>query len=185
MPAKSETATATMRDRSLRPGRATDDEFVHLSASTLLRPDPDAVASAIAGAGAAWLPGATELDPADGMRRFNVDLRFGIGAPDRSLLTFRKAARLDIGVPRKRGSAWVAEIAWRASGAAPLFPVFSGRLVIGPVQIRIEGLYAPPGGRLGRVADHVLLHIAAQATARWLLEEINRVPATWTGDARA
>jgi hypothetical protein len=40
--------------------------------------------------------------------------------------------------------------------------------------MRIEGLYAPPGGVVGRVADRMLLHVAANGTARWLLREIDR-----------
>jgi len=36
-------------------------------------------------------------------------------------------------------------------------------------ELRLEGWYAPPGGLIGRVADRVLLRIAARGTARWLL----------------
>jgi hypothetical protein len=39
-------------------------------------------------------------------------------------------------------------------------------LTVGRDELRIDGLYAPPGGMLGRVADRVLLHVAANATAR-------------------
>jgi hypothetical protein len=66
------------------------------------------------------------------------------------------------------------EIGWRASRAAPLFPVFSGWLSIRPGELHLEGVYAPPGGVLGRVADRMLLHVAANGTARWLLGEIDR-----------
>lgn len=160
-------------------------EFVPLRASTLLRVDARDVVAALAGTDAAWLPGATELAAVNSLRRFAVDLRFRVGPGDLSLLTFRKAALLDLGSPQRGADGWAAEIGWRASGAAPLFPVFSGQLKIGPVQLMIDGLYAPPGGSLGRVADRVLLHIAAQATARWLLEQVNRMPTITPGDAPA
>ena len=81
---------------------------------------------------------------------------------------------LDLGRPRRTPTGWEVEIGWRASSAAPLFPVFSGWLAIGPAELRIDGLYAPPGGVVGRVADRMLLHVAANATARWLLDEIDR-----------
>ncbi len=149
-------------------------EFVPLRASTLLRLDAQDVVAALAGHDAVWLPGATELEAVRGLRRFAVDLRFRVGPGDVSLLTFRKAALLDLGSPHRGADGWVTEIGWRASGAAPLFPVFSGQLKIGPIQLTIDGLYAPPGGSLGRIADRVLLHIAAQATARWLLDQVNR-----------
>jgi len=149
--------------------------LVPLRASTRLQVDAASVVAALTGAGAGWLSGATELESVNGLRRFAVDLRFRVGPGSISRLTFRKAALLDIGTPWRGGGGWVAEIGWRASGAAPLFPVFSGQLKIGPVQLRIDGLYAPPGGSLGRIADRVLLHIAAQATASWLLDEVNRV----------
>ena len=64
----------------------------------------------------------------------------------------------------------VTPVCWRAATAAPLFPVFSGRIVSEPGELRIEGIYAPPGGIMGRLADRVLLHTAANATARARLQ---------------
>jgi hypothetical protein len=46
-------------------------------------------------------------------------------------------------------------------------------LTISDENLRIDGVYAPPGGVVGRVADRMLLHIAANGTARWLLAEID------------
>ena len=57
---------------------------------------------------------------------------------------------------------------------APLFPVFAGTLRARGSELSVDGLYAPPGGVVGRVADRLLLHLAANATARWLLGEIAR-----------
>jgi hypothetical protein len=64
---------------------------------------------------------------------------------------------------------WEVEVGWRASTLAPLFPVFSGRIVARGDELTLSGWYAPPGGELGRIADRVLLHVAATGTARWLL----------------
>lgn len=151
-----------------------DDGFVHLSAAVPLHSDPDRIAALVADGAVAW--GGEIVDGGgDGLRRYGVDLRLRVGGERGGLTTFRKAAYVDLGRPRRRGDGWVAEIGWRAATAAPLFPVFSGRLVIGPDDLRIEGLYAPPGGIVGRVADRVLLHVAANGTARWLLGELDRV----------
>jgi hypothetical protein len=146
--------------------------FVGLVASQRLRSDPERVAAVVAGDGLPWdevpHPDATEL------RRYEVDLRLRVGGEEAGLTTFRKAAFLDLGTPSEVGGAWECPIGWRASGSAPLFPVFSGTLRIGAGELRIEGLYAPPGGIVGRAADRMLLHVAANATARWLLGELDR-----------
>jgi hypothetical protein len=110
-----------------------------------------------------------------GLRRYAVDLRLRMGGAEAAgLTTFSKAAFVDLGPPRRTSAGWGAEISWRAASAAPLFPVFSGQLMVGPHRLRIEGLYAPPGGAIGRVADRMLLHVAANGTARWLLAELDR-----------
>ena len=69
---------------------------------------------------------------------------------------------------------WRVEISWRAATMAPLFPVFSGSLVVHGGEMTLSGWYAPPGGELGRLADRALLHIAATGTAKWLLGELER-----------
>jgi len=107
------------------------------------------------------------------MRRSAVDLQLRVGRNDAGLATFHKAAFLDVGPVRPAGAGFEAEIAWRAATAAPLFPVFSGRVVSEPGELRIEGIYAPPGGVVGRLADRVLLHTAANATARWVLRQLD------------
>jgi hypothetical protein len=43
-----------------------------------------------------------------------------------ALTTVSKAAYLDLGRSQRTATGWQAEIAWRASSAAPLFPVFAG-----------------------------------------------------------
>jgi len=149
------------------------DAFARLAASAPLHSDPDRVA-ALLDEGAAWLPGAVERPAVAGLRRYAVDLRLHVGGAGSGLTTFSKAAFLDLGPALRTASGWQAEISWRASTAAPLFPVFSGWLTIEPDRLRIDGLYAPPGGAIGRVADRVLLHVAANGTAAWLLRELDR-----------
>lgn len=147
--------------------------FVPLAASLRLHSDPDRVAALLEQDAAPW-PGAVaeSTGPSD-LRRFALDLHLRVGGDAAGLTTFGKAAYLDIGRPSRTADGWEAEIAWRASTAAPLFPVFSGWLLIGRDELQIQGLYAPPGGVVGRVADRVLLHVAANATARWVLKELD------------
>ena len=148
--------------------------FVRLAASLRLHNDPDRVAALLRDGRTPWTLGRVAAPDGSGLRRFAVDLRLRLGGDKVALITFGKAAYLDLGVPRRTAAGWEAEISWLASTAAPLFPVFSGWLTIGREELRIDGLYAPPGGVVGRVADRMLLHIAANATARWVLEEIDR-----------
>ncbi|HET7686082.1 MAG TPA: hypothetical protein VFM19_06755 [Candidatus Limnocylindria bacterium] len=147
--------------------------FVRLAASNPLSAEPATVAGLLARGGDAWSGEPVDGAP-DGMRRYSIDLRLRVGGERGGLTTFRKAALLDIGVPRQAGDGWVIDVGWRAATVAPLFPVFAGRLIVTPGQLRLDGVYAPPGGIVGRVADRVLLHVAANGTARWLLGELAR-----------
>ncbi|MDQ2935324.1 MAG: hypothetical protein M3R49_10190 [Chloroflexota bacterium] len=89
-------------------------------------------------------------------------------------MTFGKAAYVDLGPVQPLDNGWQVELSWQASTLAPLFPVFSGTIVARGVELTLSGWYAPPGGVMGRVADGVLLHVAAEGTARWLLGELDR-----------
>lgn len=105
------------------------------------------------------------------MHRHQTDLRLRVG--DRSsVVTFRKAAYVDMGPIEPLNDGWQVEISWRAATLAPLFPVFSGSLAVRGEGMTLTGWYAPPGGELGRFADRALLHIAATGTANWLLGEL-------------
>jgi hypothetical protein len=157
--------------------RPIPDGFVRLSASMRLRSAPDRVASLLDAGVNPWAEGLVAHPESPELRRFVVDLRLRIGGDTAALTTVKKAAYLDLGRSRRTATGWQSEIAWRASTAAPLFPVFSGWLTMDPEELRIDGLYAPPGGTLGRMADRVLLHAAANATARWVLGEIDRAAA--------
>ena len=90
------------------------------------------------------------------------------------MATFRKAAVLEVGPVHRSAAGLDVEIGWRAASLAPLFPVFAGRLDTSDGELRLEGISAPPGGVVGRMADRVLLHTAATATAGWLLRQLDR-----------
>ena len=119
----------------------------------------------------AWL--GPEVEPApSGMHRHQADLRLRV-SDHPSLVTFGKAAYVDIGPVQPLDDGWQVEVAWRATTLAPLFPVFSGTIVARAGEVTLSGWYAPPGGTVGRLADRALLHIAAEGTARWLLGQLD------------
>jgi len=120
----------------------------------------------------AWL--GPQIDGAPkGMHRHETDLRLRVS--DRpSLVTFRKAAFVDLGSIHPLEDGWQVEVSWRASTLAPLFPVFSGTIVAHGMELTLSGWYAPPGGSIGRFADRALLHVAATGTAKWLMGELER-----------
>lgn len=113
----------------------------------------------------------TSIDHA-GRARYLLDLELRVG--DRApRVSFRKAAYLDVGpLDARTGGPLVVEIAWRAAGLTPLFPVFAGALSWQDGELRLDGVYAPPGGVVGAVADRLLLNVAARGTGRRLLERI-------------
>jgi hypothetical protein len=150
------------------------DGFVRLAAAARLHADPDRIAELLRADECPWPGGEVVRAAVSDLRRYAIDLRLRLGRTDGGLTTFSKAAFLDVGRPRRTPGGWEVELSWRAASAAPLFPVFSGWLVVDGDELRIEGLYAPPGGAIGRVADRVLLHVAANGTARWLLRELDR-----------
>lgn len=154
-----------------------DGRLSHLIVRRRALSDPSQLAWAIHAA-RAWLGPEVEA-AADGMRRYQADLRLRVSETP-SLVTFRKAAYVDLGPVRPLDDGWEVETAWRASTLAPLFPVFSGTIAAHREQLTISGWYAPPGGAVGRVADRVLLHIAAEGTARWLLRELDDAAAQGT-----
>ena len=140
--------------------------------------DPARLAWAIRAA-RAWL--GPEVHPAPaGMHRHQADLRLRVGDSP-SLVTFGKAAFVDLGPVQWLPDGWMVDVSWRASTLAPLFPVFSGTIVARADETSIGGWYAPPGGAVGRIADRALLHLAAEGTARWLLGELDRVAAEGAG----
>ena len=144
--------------------------FVRLVASIQLRGDHERVAAILEG-DTPWAAGRVEHPLSSDLRRFAVDMHMRFGGRATAVT---KSAYLDVGGVRRTTSGWGVEISWLAASAAPLFPVFSGWLTIGRHELRLDGFYAPPGGVAGRVADRVLLHVAANATARWVLNDIDQ-----------
>ncbi len=148
-----------------------DAGFVRLAAAVPLHADAAAVAALLR----AGPPGWSAVSDGGEPRRFLVDLRLRLGTDHAGLVTFRKAAYVDLGSVTEADGVFNAEISWQAAGAAPLFPVFAGELQVDAGEVSIQGLYAPPGGIVGRLADRTLLHVAATGTARWLLAELDRL----------
>lgn len=117
-----------------------------------------------------WLGPEVEQAP-PGMRRFATDLR--LAPDDHALLgSIRKAAYVDVGSPQQMKGDVRTEISWRSASLAPLFPVFSGWLIIRPGELVLEGFYAPPAGIIGLFTDRALLRLAARRTAIALLHQL-------------
>jgi len=166
----------TARQGAAQP--ASSEQLSRLVVRRTAGVDPDRMALAI-GAARNWL--GPEVKPAPrGMHRHQADLRLRVSERP-SLVTFGKAAYVDLGPIKLLDGGWEVEIGWQASTMAPLFPVFSGTIVALVDDLKLSGWYAPPGGMVGRLADHALLHIAAAGTARWLLDELE-LAATRTAD---
>ena len=79
--------------------------LVRLVASVPFSGQPSALARLLEAGAAAW-GGEPVGDAPNGMRRFSVDLRLRVGGPESGLVTFRKAALLDLGLPRRNGDRW-------------------------------------------------------------------------------
>jgi hypothetical protein len=152
------------------PSLVSDEQLTHIVVRRRALSDPARLAWAIRAA-RAWL--GPEVEPAPpGRHRHQADLRLRVSEHP-SLVTFRKAAYVDIGPVKPLDDGWEVEVGWRASSLAPLFPVLSGTIVARGEELTLSGWYGPPGGAVGRMADHALLHIAAEGTARWLLGQLD------------
>jgi hypothetical protein len=116
-----------------------------------------------------WLGEETPGAP-PGMRSFLCDLELQAGGRGPTL--FRKAAVVSLAEPARTRDGWVVPIEWRAASLTPLFPVFAGQLQLGAHGVRLDGRYAPPGGRMGYVLDVALLGAAARQTGRWFLRRL-------------
>jgi hypothetical protein len=118
----------------------------------------------------AWLGELVQADvDVQGAARYLLDLELRVSdlAPR---VSFRKAAYVDVGPLDAVGATLVVDIAWRAAGLTPLFPVFAGTMSWQDGELQLRGVYAPPGGAVGAVADRLLLNVAARGTGRRLLE---------------
>ncbi|NJD29892.1 MAG: hypothetical protein FIA92_16565 [Chloroflexi bacterium] len=150
------------------PETAQAADVVRLRVRRRAELDPAAVCRALAEP--SWLgQPVDEAEAPSGGRRYLTDLVLPL-PPDGRRLSLRKAALVDVGpfTSLPNGGCEI-EIAWRSATLAPLFPVFAGQLVVARDGLTLDGRYAPPGGAIGRAADRMLLHTAANGTARWFL----------------
>lgn len=157
---------------------AREQSGARLEASRSLHSDPAALCRALMEP--TWLGRVVGVPPGrPDLLRVEADLAFVLHA-DRRVLTFRKAALVDIGLVSLDGQGCAGDIGWQAASFAPLFPVFAGRLVVQPTRLHLQGVYAPPSGGVGLLIDRMLLHYFAQRTADWFLDRLvaNATPAT-------
>ncbi len=145
----------------------------HLEVSVPAPVDRDRAAAVLGPRRGAWMgePVGADVTVPKGMERHLIDLQMRV-AERSPLVTFRKAAYLDVGTLRETADSVRVEVSWRAAGMAPLFPVFAGHLTWAQGTLALSGDYAPPGGSVGVIADRLLLRVAARGTARWLLARI-------------
>jgi hypothetical protein len=120
----------------------------------------------------AWLGATVDAPPAHPeLRRVETDLAFEL-TEERRTMTFRKAAYVDVGPVRRSPTGCAAEISWRASSYAPLFPVFAGMIQANDGLLILDGVYAPPGGGVGLLVDRKFLRVFARRTANWFLDRL-------------
>ena len=80
--------------------------------------------------------------------------------------------------PVERGGATTIWLHWEATGAAGgLFPALDADLILmakgqEQTQLRLDGYYRPPLGRLGAALDRAVMHRVASATIRALLHSV-------------
>jgi hypothetical protein len=84
----------------------------------------------------------------------------------------RKTALVDIGIPAALAGPLVVQVGWQSDSLSPLFPVFAGQLLITTTILLLDGLYAPPFGRLGLLIDRHVLHVVARRTAQAFLARL-------------
>lgn len=131
--------------------------------------DADRVPDVLGSGDASWLGEAMD-ESRPGWRSFLCDLELHAGGSGPTL--FRKAAVVSFGEATSSEQGWRVPIEWRAASMTPLFPVFVGHLRIDPEGIRLDGRYAPPGGRIGYLLDVTLLGMAARQTGRWFMRRL-------------
>ncbi len=92
-------------------------------------------------------------------------------------VTVSKTVSVDLGVPAAHGD-WVSlPMTWRATFPEKLFPVMFGKLELAPVddkvtRLTVSGMYEPPLGRIGALANEAIMHSVAESTIRELTEGI-------------
>jgi len=95
-------------------------------------------------------------------------LRAKVG-PGRTVPMLAKTVLMEIGQTERHLDTFAVPIAWRASGAAMLFPEMTAELRLvrateNITQIRLAGSYSVPFGSLGQMFDDAILHKVAEST---------------------
>lgn len=138
-----------------------------LRASRPLDGDPDGLVCAFRGDPAGWLPDMTHAGNRPG--RWLVYVWGG-----------QIGVLVDLTVDRAvadGGSTW-RPVTWEPVRWLGLrAPGFTGQISLHgaagqPATLLLHGMYRPPGGLLGALADRVILHPVTRATARQLLADI-------------
>jgi len=104
---------------------------------------------------------------ADVAYRDGEQLRARVGPSD----TVAHEVELEIGMAEIHTTGLVYPIRWTATGARLLFPELTGDLRLskvgrGRTTLTFKGIYQPPLGSLGRVADRALLGRVAESTIK-------------------
>ncbi len=107
---------------------------------------------------------------ADVVYREGEQLRARVGPTQ----TLARTVTLEIGVAEIHSYGLSYPIHWEATDASLLFPELSADLILsnlgrGETKLTLRGIYQPPLGALGRIADRAGLRRVAEATVRsWM-----------------
>lgn len=119
-----------------------------------------------------WLgPQVNRPDALDDLRRVRTVLELPI-FDGSGPAPISKTALVDIGIPAAFAGGVAVQIGWQSDSLSPLFPVFAGQLRITARILVLDGLYAPPFGRLGLMIDRHILHVVARRTAEAFLARL-------------
>lgn len=97
------------------------------------------------------------------------------GTPD----LLQRTVELSVGPVRHRGDVTLVAFSWESDGLlGALFPHFDADLEVAPfgadaTELSVRGRYDPPGGRVGRNLDRMVLHRLAESTVRAFLGSLS------------
>lgn len=135
--------------------------------AAVARPLDDVVA--VLRGGPAWLPGYEERDghPTAELEVEEAGRRIG------------RRVRVELGSVQRFAYGVTLQVGWEAEQRAALYPRLEGHLRIeqppgSACQLRFDGRYRPPGGRLGAAADRAVLHRLAEASVRSFVVRVAR-----------
>lgn len=139
---------------------------------TLAAAYPDARAGLVGLTHGGWLSDASDDAYAEGLAGL---VRVGPFGP---VPGTSKLVRVLLLEPIERQNSLTLSLRWEATGpVGPLFPVLDANIILIPAgenasQLALAGAYRPPFATVGQRLDRMLLHRAASATVRSLLERI-------------